>query len=76
MGSCKSIIGRFTGFAVLLLASGCIQRTAPIDIPNASPPPRTVVQAPQQPVFKAPPSVARAPVPRCRTASNTCAAEQ
>lgn len=62
MGSCKSIIGRFTGFAVLLLVSGCIQRTAPIDIPNASPPPRTVVQAPQQPVFKAPPSVARAPV--------------
>ncbi len=54
MGSCKSIAGRFTGLAILLLTSGCLQRTAPIDIQGASPPPRAVVQTPQQPVFRAP----------------------
>ena len=54
MGSCKSIAGRFAGFALLLAISACSQRTAPIDIPNAAPPPRAVVQAPQRPVLRAP----------------------
>ena len=59
MGSCKSIVGRFAGFALLLVVSGCTQRTAPIDIPNASPPPRAIAQAPQQRVLPAPAAPAR-----------------
>ena len=55
MSSCKSIMRQFAGFALLLIVSGCIQRTAPIEITNAGPPPRAVSQAPQQPVFRAPP---------------------
>lgn len=55
MGSCKSTAKRFVGFALLLIAAGCTQRTAPIEIPNASPPPRAVAQVPQRPVLRTPP---------------------
>jgi len=66
MGSCKSIVGRFAGLALVLIASACTQRTAPIEIPGGSPPPRAVYQAPQQPVYRAPPP-ARTPRPQIRS---------
>jgi len=60
MGSCKSIAGRFGVLAIALIAAGCNQRSAPITVPQGSPPPRAVERAPQQIFRPAPPPVVQA----------------
>ncbi len=65
MGSGKTFAGRVGVLGLVLIASACTQRTAPVSLPTAgSPPPRAVVRSPQ-PVFERPvaPQVQVRPAP-------------
>ncbi len=62
MSSQQTFLRRLGVLGLVLLASGCTQRTAPVDLSTATPQPRAVFEAP--PVFETPPQAVRRPVAR------------